>query len=176
MLREFEVTYNRLETLPAEIQSLHQITRLDLRHNQLTQPPLLASAAGLREVCLGFNRLTTLGDCESFPASVNILDLRDNKLKELPAGIARLAQLERLDVANNDLTKLPPQLGTLRGMKSLVLEGNSMRSIRRDIIARGTPGIMEHLRWVAGGRPGPEGDPCSRPVAAASLIAVNRPS
>lgn len=148
MLREFEVTYNKLRSVPVEIQHLRQITRLDLRYNQLAEPPLLADALGLREVCLGFNRLTTLGDCESFPPSVQILDLRDNRLRELPAGVARLSQLERLDVSNNDLARLPPELATLRGIKSLVLEGNSMRSIRRDIIARGTQAILEHLRYV----------------------------
>ena len=55
-------------------------------------------------------------------------------------------QLERLDVTNNDLSGLPAELGALRDVKAIVLDGNPMRKIRRDIITRGTMAIMQHLR------------------------------
>lgn len=40
-------------------------------------------------------------------------------------------------MTNNDLSGLPAELGTLRDLKAIVLDGNPMRKIRRDIITRG---------------------------------------
>jgi Leucine-rich repeat (LRR) protein len=61
-------------------------------------------------------------------------------------GIADLCELERLDVSNNDLKQIPPELGRVKTIKSIVLDGNPIKSIRRDIIGRGTMAIMKHLR------------------------------
>jgi len=61
-------------------------------------------------------------------------------------------QLERLDVTNNDLSGLPAELGALRDVKAIVLDGNPMRKIRRDIITKGTMAIMNHLRNQVDGR------------------------
>lgn len=64
----------------------------------------------------------------------------------LPASISTLYKLERLDLTNNDFSSLPPELGTIETLKSIVLDGNPCRSIRRDIISRGTMAIKEHLK------------------------------
>ena len=69
--------------------------------------------------------------------AISILDLRDNKLASLPDEIAQLQSLERLDVTNNDLAGLPYVLGTVVPLKSIVVDGNPMRSIRRDIVMVG---------------------------------------
>ena len=146
LLEQLELSYNRLAKLPPDLARLGRITRLDLRHNALTQPPTLTSASALRELYLGFNRLTTLGDCGDFPPSLQVLDVGDNHLTELPSGISRLCVLERLDVSNNDLIRLPAQLGGISTLKSLVLDGNSLKTIRRDIVGRGTLAVLKHLR------------------------------
>ena len=43
--------------------------------------------------------------------NVRLLDLRDNKITQLPDEIICLQLLERLDVSNNDLSGLPFVLG-----------------------------------------------------------------
>jgi len=40
----------------------------------------------------------------------------------------------------------PAELGLLPRLRNLALEGNPLRSIRRPIIARGTPAVLEYLR------------------------------
>lgn len=55
--------------------------------------------------------------------------------------------MQRLDLTNNDLNSLPPGLGALGGLNALALEGNPLRSVRRDIISRGTAAILKHLRY-----------------------------
>eukprot|EP00054_Salpingoeca_dolichothecata_P022694 m.149304 g.149304 ORF g.149304 m.149304 type:complete len:219 (+) comp24426_c1_seq5:106-762(+) len=80
------------------------------------------------------------------PCQLQMLDLRDNKLKEIPTEITNLNVLERFDISNNEISNLPPALGNVSSLKSLVLDGNPMRSIRRDIISRGTLAVLKHLR------------------------------
>ena len=38
-----------------------------------------------------------------------------------------------------------PELARVKTIKSIVLDGNPIKSIRRDIIGKGTAAIMEHL-------------------------------
>ena len=45
--------------------------------------------------------------------NVRLLDLRDNKITQLPDEIICLQLLERLDVSNNDLSGLPFLLNLL---------------------------------------------------------------
>ena len=78
--------------------------------------------------------------------NVKMLDLRENKITKLPDEIHVLQVLERLDVSYNDLSALPFSLGVLPHLKSVQLEGNSLKTIRRDIIARGTVGLLKYLR------------------------------
>jgi len=125
---------------------LANATRIDLRFNQIRAAPRLEDAAGLKELYLGNNYLTTLGNCEFLPKALQVLDVRDNKIATIGPGISWLTQLERLDVTNNDLRDLPAELGTVRSIKSIVLDGNPIKTIRRDIISRGTVAIMQHLQ------------------------------
>ena len=52
----------------------------------------------------------------------------------MPDEITCLASLERLDVTNNDLAGLPFSLGVLPHLKAVQLDGNPMKTIRRDIM------------------------------------------
>ena len=57
-----------------------------------------------------------------------------------------MSKLKRLDVSNNDLNNLPPQLALMEDLNSLAVEGNPLRAIRREIIAKGTVAIKEYLQ------------------------------
>lgn len=59
--------------------------------------------------------------------------------------MARLTKLDELDLTNNDLSTLPAELGLLP-LRSLGVEGNMLRMIRRPVIERGTQALLEHLR------------------------------
>jgi len=145
-LQELDASWNKLCGLPAGMSALRALVRIDLRYNALTHLPDLSRAAELREIQIGHNRITSLGNVESMPRGLRVLDIRDNKVAVLPPTITALQHLERLDLTNNDLSGLPAELGTIESLKSVVLDGNPVRSIRRDIIARGTMAIKQHLR------------------------------
>ncbi|XP_023341290.1 leucine-rich repeat-containing protein 40 [Eurytemora carolleeae] len=146
-LVSLDCTSNQLKSIPKDMQELHHLELVYLRHNQLTRVPCLKLCTQLKELQLGSNRISevSLEDIENIP-NIRTLELRDNKIKTLPDQITGLQLLERLDVSNNDLSTLPFTLGVLPHLKTLQVEGNPMKAIRRDIIARGTAGLLKYLR------------------------------
>ncbi|PIK48423.1 hypothetical protein BSL78_14724 [Apostichopus japonicus] len=146
-LRTLDLTHNKLQELPSEIGYMSSLEQLYLRHNQLTELPVFKTTDLLKELHVGNNRIESLSleFLQSIPG-ISVLDLRDNKISTLPEEITCLQKLQRLDLTNNNLSSLPFKLGTLANLKSLILEGNPLRSIRRDIINRGTMGLLKYLR------------------------------
>lgn len=58
-----------------------------------------------------------------------------------------MSRLEELNLANNDLGALPPTLGLLSPvLRSLSLEGNPLRTIRRPILERGSAAVLQYLK------------------------------
>eukprot|EP00040_Diaphanoeca_grandis_P034895 m.218004 g.218004 ORF g.218004 m.218004 type:complete len:584 (-) comp33248_c0_seq1:45-1796(-) len=145
-LEELDISKNQLITLPLGMSRLRGLIRIELKHNRIDTVPNLANALNLREVYLGNNCIVTIGDLHFLPQSVKVLDLRDNKIENMPESVTHLKHLERLDITNNNISGLPAQLGTLQELKAIVCEGNPMKRIRRDIIAKGAHAIKEHLR------------------------------
>lgn len=89
----------------------------------------------------------------ALPASIACLTalssllLSENGIADLPTGpLATLASLEELDLRNNALTQLPPQLALMPRLRSLSVEGNILRTVRRSVLERGTPALLEYLR------------------------------
>ena len=143
-----DFSHNLLKSTPDSMKELFHLDQVYLNHNQLVQLPNLKNCSHLKELLLGYNKIEEITEenIENTANQLKILDLRDNKISILPDEIVNLQSLERLDLSNNNLSSLPFALGTLPHMKSLMVEGNPMKSIRRDIIQRGTVGLLKYLR------------------------------
>ncbi|XP_074191043.1 leucine-rich repeat-containing protein 40 isoform X2 [Rhinolophus sinicus] len=145
-LKHLDCNSNLLETIPPELAAMESLELLYLRRNKLRFLPEFPSCKLLKELHVGENQIETLGaEHLKHLNSILVLDLRDNKLKSVPDEITLLQSLERLDLSNNDISSLPYSLGKLH-LKFLALEGNPMRTIRRDIINKGTQEVLKYLR------------------------------
>ena len=148
MLEELEAGQNQLRRLPDSIGGCSGLVRLDCRQNQLGGlPPSLIECVGLKELYVGINELTedcmpALGD--GLPA-LAILDLSDNGLACASAAVG-LRSLERLDLRNNELGVLDPRLGLLPKLRWVGLEGNPIRSLRRELVSGPCSELMKFLR------------------------------
>lgn len=79
-------------------------------------------------------------------ASLSRLCLDNNAIPELPLPpLEALPELEELTVRNNSLTALPPQLALLPRLRTLSVDGNMLRTIRRSVLDRGSPALLEYL-------------------------------
>ncbi|XP_037595677.1 leucine-rich repeat-containing protein 40 isoform X4 [Cebus imitator] len=145
-LKHLDCNSNLLETIPPELAGMESLEMLYLRRNKLRFLPEFPSCSLLKELHIGENQIEML-EAEHLKHlnSILVLDLRDNKLKSVPDEIILLHSLERLDLSNNDISSLPYSLGNLR-LKFLALEGNPLRTIRREIINKGTQEVLKYLR------------------------------
>ncbi|XP_042659972.1 leucine-rich repeat-containing protein 40 [Tyto alba] len=146
-LRQLDCSKNYLETVPSNLATMASLEQLYLRKNKLRSLPEFPSCKLLKELHAGENQIEVL-NAENLKHlnSLSVLELRDNKIKSVPDEITVLEKLERLDLANNDISRLPYTLGNLPELKFLALEGNPLRTIRRDLLQKGTQELLKYLR------------------------------
>lgn len=145
-LKHLDCDSNLLETVPPDMGSMESLELLYLRRNKLRVLPDFPSSRQLKELHLGENQIEMLGaEHLQHLQAILVLDLRGNKLRSVPEEMALLQSLERLDLSNNDISSLPCSLGNLH-LKFLALEGNPLRTVRREIIAKGTQEVLKYLR------------------------------
>ncbi|MEW5312429.1 MAG: hypothetical protein WDW38_004066 [Sanguina aurantia] len=139
-LTELNLCRNRLEgVLCHEVGYLKKLRVLSLKENKLTGlPASLGGCAAMIECHVGFNSLSGVPAEFGACSSLRVLDLRNNRISELPDGICSL-KLSLLDLTNNDLQKLPPRLGLMTSLRSLPLDGNPLRQIPRNVVAGPCP-------------------------------------
>ncbi|XP_023194680.1 leucine-rich repeat-containing protein 40 isoform X3 [Xiphophorus maculatus] len=157
-----DCSHNELTDVPVSLAGMLALEQLYLRHNKLRRLPQLP-APSLREVFAGNNRLELLeAEQLSCLSAVTLLELRDNKIRNLPEELTLLLTLTRLDLTNNDIsTSLPASLSLLPNLKVLLLEGNPLRGIRRELLTKGTGDLLKYLR----GRIKEEAEEAAEPTA-----------
>ncbi len=101
----------------------------------MTQDELLqliqkaAELTNLTSLDLRNNKLTNLPEAIGQLTNLTSLDLYNNQLTNLPEAIGQLTNLTSLDLRNNQLTSLPEAIGQLTNLPSLDLSNNKLTSL-----------------------------------------------
>ncbi|CAG8542096.1 13118_t:CDS:2 [Funneliformis mosseae] len=140
-LEELEASENLLEIVFKDLNgqeiNLQSLKRLDVRQNKLKALDESHDATifhpsvklpKLKELLISLNQIKSLGPLLHTTSNLEILDIGDNKLSEIPEGLIALKYLKRLDISNNELKHLPAELGLLSTLDVLVWEGNPLRN------------------------------------------------
>lgn len=102
---------NKLTQLPAALEHMSQLERLELASNDFSDAVTLATQLGgerLRWLDLSHNNLDTF-DAQTF-SRLETLDLSYNSIRIWPEGVLEARHLTRLDLSRNLLTTFPDRL------------------------------------------------------------------
>ncbi|MCA9895668.1 MAG: leucine-rich repeat domain-containing protein [Anaerolineae bacterium] len=171
---ELDLSGLGLNTLPPEVFQLTDLTTLMLYNNQLTSlSPEISKLSGLTTLLLSRNQLTSLPPQIGQLTNLRSLDLSENQLAELPAEFFQLNNLNELYLSSNQLTYLPPEISQLSHLCYLIIIDNALHHLPTelaqlkilsvdscrldidfnplitpppDVVAQGTPAIMDYLR------------------------------
>ncbi|CAI2171496.1 9862_t:CDS:2 [Funneliformis geosporum] len=156
-LEELEASENQLDIvfkdLDGQAVNLKSLKRLDVRQNKLKALDESHDATifhpsvklpKLKELLISLNQIKSLGPLLHTTPNLEILDVGDNKLSEIPEGLVALKCLKRLDIGNNELKHLPAELGLLSTLDVLVWEGNPLRNAPRG--PKSTANLLKTLK------------------------------
>jgi Leucine-rich repeat (LRR) protein len=150
-LEDLWLQSNSLRNLPPEIGELANLQRLSLDYNHLTSLPAeIGQLRNLRLLSLYLNQLHSLPPEIGQLTNLEELKLNRNQLISLPAEIGQLSHLCIFELFNNNISHLPNSVGNLMGLTepdcNLNLDRNPLISPPPEVIAQGTPAILEYLR------------------------------
>lgn len=132
-LRDFDVSFNQLESIPNCFANCPYLITLNLSFNKLTDLPFsLASARRLLEFQANNNLLTKIPKCMLSFACVKNVCLSSNRLTSLPDAFGSFFFMKMLDLSNNHFLTIPSALGTCMGLRHLSLSHNLISSIPSD--------------------------------------------
>jgi internalin A len=155
-LQVLTLNNNLLDSLPSEIGNLRNLERLNLANNQFTSlPPEIGTLGNLQRLDLSTNQLSSLPPEIGNLANLQYLNVRNNQLNGLPPELGQLHTLCYLSLSNNKIQSLPKELNPLlESLKNpecsdypynLHIEGNPFISLPEEVIAQGTPAILDYL-------------------------------
>jgi Leucine-rich repeat (LRR) protein len=147
-----------LSTLPPEIGMLENLEGLHLWDNHLTTvPPEIGNLRNLVWLNLGNNQISYLPPEIGNLQNLQLLELHNNQLNNLPIELNNLQKLCYLGLRENNFQELPRFLYELEALGKaevcysdppigIHLDNNPLISPPQEVIAQGTPAILEYLR------------------------------
>ena len=133
-LRHLDLSYNRIEMLPAPLRSATNLTSLSLAGNPLgasSMRPLLACAnletLDLRDT--GRNAAGIPDELGSSLPNLRQLELNGNMLDAVPPGLLNMPALERLDLSDNAIVVLPGAIAGWTGLVMLNVSRNKLTAL-----------------------------------------------
>jgi len=139
-LQSLEFANNHLTGFFDEMQlskqdvNLPNLAFLSLNGNNLQRiPPIIKYLTNLRQLHLHMNKLGSIREvCRKQMKVLEVLDVGGNKIQEVPIALVHyLTNINLLNLSNNDINNVPYLLGFHKTLKTLQLDGNPMKSIRR---------------------------------------------
>jgi len=145
-IREIKLSANKLSTLPKGFANLNRLERIDLSNNRFTIiPSSINELTSLKQLNLSSNQIRNVpkwinGSKEVHQFyfsekidSLEILNLNENLLNQIPDSIGNLVALKKLELGHNSLFKIPSSIGNLKRLEFFSAEHNQLNSIPKSI-------------------------------------------
>ncbi|CAH2048714.1 unnamed protein product, partial [Iphiclides podalirius] len=125
-------TQRTLANLPTSLDTLCNLSDVDLSKNALTKvPDALYTLQSLKRLNLSDNEITEISSAMDIWQKLECLNLSRNKLAALPASLCKLQNLRRLHVDDNqlDFEGIPSGIGKLGSLEVFSAANNSLEMI-----------------------------------------------
>lgn len=110
-LKDLDLNYNYISSLPKEFGGFRLIEKLNLAYNEFDAfPPEILNLTKLRSLSLNHNRISVIPHEIHRLKALRTLSLNNNIISDLPKEIGRLRELVALNLSNNNLTRLPSEI------------------------------------------------------------------
>ncbi len=120
---------NHLKSLPDEFGCLQQLRIAFFNNNSFEElPDVLSKCPKLYMVGFKSNKLTAIAE-NALPSSVRWLILTNNRLRQVPASLGRLSQLQKLMLAGNQLSSLPEEMVACQKLELIRLAANRLTTL-----------------------------------------------
>nr|XP_002736431.1 PREDICTED: uncharacterized protein LOC100371525 [Saccoglossus kowalevskii] len=121
---------NNLTTLPSDIKKLHQLERIDVSSNQIEIfPPGLCELNEVTSLRLANNNISLIPPDIANLSELLVLDLEYNQIANIPPALCDLKQLVELTLNINKLTCIPSDIKKLVRLQTLGLSDNQLNEI-----------------------------------------------
>jgi len=131
MLRMIILNHNQIRKLTFRDQiCLPRLEIFDVKYNQLVSWTSSLVCPKLKDFCCAFNKISRIENgAFSNCSDIEVFDIRDNNIGNIPEDILSLYKLKRLDITNNSMATLPPELHLLKSLVSVHHTGNPLRGL-----------------------------------------------
>lgn len=148
-LEFLDLSNNLLSHIPDEISKLKKLKIAFFSNNLFTSvPSAFKECKNLYMLGLKANQIENF-DEDILPLSISWLILTDNKIKNLPNSIGKLAKLQKFPLAGNQLLILPDAMAECKNLELLRLSANQLQEIPSWLLK------LPKLSWLAF-----SGNPC----------------
>eukprot|EP01119_Soliformovum_irregulare_P012995 TRINITY_DN3422_c0_g1_i3.p1 TRINITY_DN3422_c0_g1~~TRINITY_DN3422_c0_g1_i3.p1 ORF type:complete len:988 (-),score=346.47 TRINITY_DN3422_c0_g1_i3:57-3020(-) len=131
LLRELDLTDNKIENLPADLPKMSSLTSLNLENNLIkTFGEALGKTSSIAFLSLKGNGLSSIpGGVISNMKKLRDLNLNDNQIASIPVELCKLPELQVLSVTANQISELPAAVSSLKKLAVLRIGFNKLKSI-----------------------------------------------
>lgn len=128
-LEQLDLSGNQLQNLPEDFPALKQLKLLNLDNNRLHYiPKSIGKLLNLEQFSAVNNQLEKL-HARLFVPRLKSLNVSNNLLTSLPAGIQNSPLLEKLFLARNKLKELPKSIHACQNLRQIKLDENRMNGL-----------------------------------------------
>ncbi|KAM3720133.1 Leucine-rich repeat-containing protein [Dirofilaria immitis] len=129
ILRNLDVSQNKIRTLPTFIASFSNLKQLHLSNNELESlPDEMGVLKKLEILDLSYNHLNCLPESLAGLCSLKILNMSKNRFTHLPVCVCHMSALNILDLSSNFIEFLPDEVKFLK-TSELNLNQNRLNSL-----------------------------------------------
>jgi len=125
-LENLDLDVNDLTDLPSEFSKLTKLKKLRANYNSFKKiPSSICKLKNLQILMMTYNEITKIPNCIKNVKTLQSINLNFNEITEIPNALGELINLEQLSLSSNKINDtIPKSLNNLKKLKRIVLNHN----------------------------------------------------